>query len=80
MKLNLFIKNNCDFCKSIIIPEEIDINIVNVEDDDYNGYVPDHVPMLQCNGVSMSTPHMITELLNLIKAGQDGLFKKKVKA
>tara|TARA_X000000368_G_scaffold294999_1_gene234746 strand:- start:128 stop:370 length:243 start_codon:yes stop_codon:yes gene_type:complete len=80
MKLNLFIRNNCDFCKAIIIPEEVNINIINVEDDSYNGYVPEQVPMLQYNGVSISPPHIITNILNLVKAGQDGLFKKKVKA
>lgn len=64
--MKLYIKNNCDFCKQLIIPKEIKIPIINV-DEKYNGFYPPQLPMVQTdNNINIAGHDTINELLNLI--------------
>ena len=75
MKLNIFIKSNCDFCKQLELPEDININLINI-DEDYTGFLPGNVPVLQYNGMNLEGPPVINTILKLIKDSQNGDYKK----
>jgi len=44
--MKLFIKDDCDFC-SQIRANEINIKTININDENYQGAMPQGVPMLQ---------------------------------
>ena len=75
MKLNIFIKNNCDFCAQLVIPEGVNIEKINI-DENYSGYKPEQVPVLQYNGINLAGPPIINSILQLVKNAQDGDYKK----
>lgn len=74
MKLNVFIKENCDFCSQIVIPEGINVESIDI-DKDYDGFKPVNVPVLQYNGMNFEGPVVINSILNLVKSSQDGDYK-----
>ena len=43
--MKLFIKKDCDFCGKINL-NEIDVEVINI-DENYNGLMPQQVPVLQ---------------------------------
>ena len=43
--MKLFIKNDCDFC-SQIRANEINVKTINIDDENYQGAMPQGVPML----------------------------------
>ena len=75
MKLNIFIKENCDFCNQVVIPEGIAVDKINL-DGDYSGFVPANVPVLQYHGMNLEGPPVINAILQLVKESQDGNYKK----
>ncbi len=75
MKLNIFVKNDCDFCAQVIIPEGINVNKINI-DEGYSGYKPEQVPVLQHNGINLPGPQVINGILQLVKDSQDGQYKQ----
>ncbi len=75
MKINIFTKNNCSYCEQLTIPEEIKVNIINV-DENYNGFRPDHFPTMQLMELNFQGNDVITKILNLIKHSQNGDYKR----
>ena len=74
MKLNIFIKSNCDYCKQIVIPDGVDVNLIDI-DKDYDGYIPDSVPVMQAEKISLPGPGVINAALTMIKKAHDGEYK-----
>lgn len=74
MKLNIFTRENCDYCAQIKIPEGIEVETINL-DGDYSGFIPATVPVLQYDGLNFEGPHVINSLLKLVKKSQDGDYK-----
>ena len=75
MELNIYTKENCDFCKQLEIPEGVNINLINIEEN-YSGFAPANVPVLQYNGLNLEGPPVINSILQLVKSSQDGNYKK----
>tara|TARA_R110002124_G_C8821193_1_gene503975 strand:+ start:478 stop:705 length:228 start_codon:yes stop_codon:yes gene_type:complete len=75
MKLNIYTRDNCDYCKMLVIPEELNINIINV-DVEYSGFVPGVVPVLQYEGVNLEGAPVINSILQLAKDVHNGDYTK----
>lgn len=75
MKLNIFVRNNCDFCAQLNIPEGVNVDLINI-DEDYSGFMPASIPVLQYEGMNLEGPPVINAILNLVKTSQDGNYKK----
>ncbi len=76
MELKIFTKNNCEFCSQVVLHKEMHTTIINIDDEDYRGFKPEQVPVLQYNGVNFTGPPVINEILTLVKNAQDGHYKK----
>jgi len=74
MKLNVFIKEECPHCEMISIPEELNVKLINI-DKDYDGYLPESIPVLQVNKLSIPGPEAINALLETIKQAQNDYYK-----
>lgn len=74
MKLNIYTRENCDFCKQLVIPEGINVEEINL-DGDYSGFRPVQVPVLQYDGLNFEGPQIINSILHLVKTSQDGNYK-----
>ena len=74
MKLNIFIKSECDFCKQIIVPEGVDVNMIDI-DNGYEGFMPENVPVMQVESISLPGPGVINAALTMIKNAHDGKYK-----
>ncbi len=76
MELKIFTKNDCEFCSQVVLHKEVHTTIINIDDEDYRGFKPEQVPVLQYNGVNFTGPPVINEVLTLVKNAQDGHYKK----
>lgn len=74
MKLNIYTRENCSHCAAVQIPEEIDVNIIDIEKD-YSGFIPEQVPILQVQGMNFQGPVVINGILKIIKEAQDDNYK-----
>ena len=77
-EIRIFVKSNCDFCSQLIIPEELNIKKIVVDDESYKGHQPQNIPVLQLsNSVEVAGQgHIfINELLRIFKLTQDGVYK-----
>lgn len=75
MKLNIFIRENCNFCQQLEIPEDLEINVIDL-DNGYEGFFPASIPVLQYNGINLEGPQVINSILQLVKESQNGNYKK----
>jgi len=75
MKLNIFTKDNCDFCAQVQIPEGINVSKINIDSGEYHGFLPATVPVIQVDGLNFEGPFVINSILKLVKESQDGNYK-----
>ena len=45
--MKLFIKKECPNCSALSIEDIANLEIIEIDKDDYNGLLPGHVPVLQ---------------------------------
>ena len=77
MKAKLYLKSDCEFCKQIEMPEELNVEQINVQDSNYKGYFPENVPSLQLSEkVNVMGPMFINAVLNLLKDATNGIYTK----
>ncbi len=67
MKFNIYVQDNCPYCDEIIIPKELDVTKVYINRDDFEGFRPSNVPVLQTKTFQLEGPSQINEFLNLVK-------------
>ena len=76
MELKIFTRDNCEFCEQLVIPNGINARIIKVDSENYDGFIPDQVPVLQHGGINLAGPTVINSILSTIKSSQDGNYKK----
>lgn len=76
MKFKVYVKDNCDFCAQVHPPEGLNVEIINIENENYTGFRPGVVPVLQYNLLNLEGPEAINGILNMAKDAQDGNYKK----
>lgn len=74
MELNIFTRDNCEFCDQLVIPEGLKVNIIDIMNG-YKGFTPNTVPVLQYQGMNLEGPQIINPILQLMKDAQDGKYK-----
>lgn len=75
MEINIYTKDNCDFCKQLVLPKGLNIKLIDIEKG-YKGFTPGQVPVIQYNGMNLEGPHIINTILDLLNNAQNGNFKK----
>lgn len=75
-KLNLFVRDNCPVCADLMVPSDLNINILNTNSEKYEGYIPPTVPVLQVGGIDYPGKEVIEGVLKLLSLAQEGNFKK----
>jgi hypothetical protein len=61
--MKIYTKNSCNSCKQLDILN-LDINIIDVESEQYNGIQPNSVPLLQFNnGIQVYDVNVINTIL-----------------
>ena len=65
-KFNIYVQDNCPFCDEVIIPEGMDVTKVYVNRDDFEGFRPNNVPVLQTKTFQLEGPAQISEFLKLV--------------
>ena len=64
--MKLFIKKDCDFCNQIA-KEGIKLEVIDV-DNNYEGLIPQQVPVLQfTNGIQIVDPQFINTMFDEIR-------------
>lgn len=71
MKLQLYKMENCPHCEAVVIPEGINIEIIDI-DKGYDGFRPDSIPVLQYGRTHLPGPDLINSTLQLVKLAKDG--------
>jgi hypothetical protein len=66
-KFNIYVQDDCDFCKEIEIPKGLDVTKVYINRDDFEGFRPANVPVLQLKTFQLEGPYQINEFLKLVK-------------
>ena len=46
MKFNIYVQDDCDFCKELEIPVGLDVEKIYINRDDFEGFRPANVPCL----------------------------------
>jgi hypothetical protein len=75
MITRIFIQNNCELCESIEIPESINIETINI-DENYDGFRPDQLPVLQIGTLNLVGPGVISIILKLMEDSQNDNYKR----
>lgn len=67
--MKLFVKNGCEYC-SKINTDKINIKIINVSSEEYEGVMPPNVPMLQFNNdYQLADMNLINTIFDEIRKG-----------
>lgn len=75
--MKLYKIKNCDQCEQVKVDESLNIKTIFIDDDQYDGFFPESVPVLQvAPGFNVNNKDYINNFLNTIKSAQDGLYKK----
>lgn len=69
--IRIYTKKECPWCAQVVIPEGVNATFVDIEEN-YKGFVPTQVPIVQLNNLNLAGPEQINGLLNIIKKAQDG--------
>ena len=67
----MFTKQGCQHCEAVIIPEGIEVLKIDI-DNGYGGFRPANVPVIQIDGINYEGPHVINNILQLIKNASNG--------
>lgn len=74
--MKLYIKSDCDFCNQVVVPSELNVEVVDVDTETYTGFKPDQVPVLQTSNLNFGGPEGINQFLNLSIDIQNGKYKR----
>ena len=66
MKFNIYVQDECDFCKQIEEFDNLDVNKIYINRDDFDGFRPSSVPVLQARTFQLEGPFQINEFLKII--------------
>ena len=74
MEFIIYVQENCQFCDELIIPEGITAKKVFIDKDDFVGFRPSQVPVIQTKQLQLQGPYQINEFLNIVKDAKDGKY------
>lgn len=75
--MKIYKTTNCEQCAQVEVSEQLNVKIIFVDNEDYLGFVPETVPVLQvAPGFNVNGADYINNFLNTIKSAQDGFYKK----
>ena len=75
--MKLYRIKNCDSCEAVVIPEDVNVDVIYVDDKEYTGFIPENAPVLQIGpGFNVNADHFINSTLVMVKQAQDGVFRK----
>ena len=66
MKFKIYVQDNCDFCKEILEFDNLDIEKVYINRDDFDGFRPSTVPVMQTKTFQLEGPYQINEFLQIV--------------
>ena len=66
MKFNIYVQDDCNFCKELEIPVGLDVEKIYINRDDFEGFRPANVPCLQLKTIQLEGPYQINEFLKII--------------
>lgn len=66
MKFTIYVQDDCDYCKELVIPENLDVEKVYINRDDFEGFRPQSVPVIQTKTFQLDGPYAINELLKIV--------------
>ena len=72
--LKIYVKQNCPHCEGLLIPEGVDVEKIDIEE--YGGFRPSNVPVMQIDGINYEGPHVINSMMNLIQNSINGEYSK----
>ena len=70
MKYKVYVQDECEFCQQVELPEGINIEKIYINRDDFEGYKPAQVPVIQFNTFQIEGPYQINEFFKMIKNAQ----------
>lgn len=76
MKIKIFVRDECDFCKQIEIPKKINAEKIYVNRDDFEGFKPNNVPVIQLAGMNIEGAFAINDILKTIENASNGKYNK----
>ncbi len=76
MKFTIYIQDECDYCKQIVTPEGLNVNKVYINRDDFDGFKPPQVPVMQVAGVNFEGPYQINDFFKVLTHAIDGKYNK----
>lgn len=72
MKFTIYVQDECDYCKEIEDFNNLDIEKVYINRDDFDGFRPSSVPVMQLKSFQLEGPYQINEFLKIVNnAKQD---------
>ena len=77
MKITVFLRRECPHCEEVVIPENMNIETIYIDDESYEGHQPDGTPVIQI-GKSLKAvgePYVMG-MLESLKLAQDGFYSK----
>lgn len=73
--IQIYVQDGCDLCDQIHVPEGINVEKIYINRDDYAGFAPANIPVVQHDNINFEGPVGINILLTLVKQAQDGDYK-----
>ncbi len=64
--INIFVQDSCTYCDQLVIPTGVKTEKIYTNRDDYKGFAPANVPVMQIEGLNFEGPVVINTLLNII--------------
>ena len=74
MQFKIYVQDKCDFCKELNIPENLDVEQVYINRDDFEGFRPAQVPVMQTTHMQLDGPYQINEFLKIVSDAKDGKY------
>ncbi len=69
--IQIYVQDACPYCDEINIPVGVNAEKIYINRDDFKGFIPGSVPVIQFNGVTLEGPHAINAILTLIEKADD---------
>ena len=76
MKIKIYVRDECNFCSDVVIPENLNVEKVYINRDGFDGFKPHNVPIMQLAGINIEGPHAINDLLQVINDAANGHYQK----
>lgn len=72
MKFKIYVQDQCDFCKEVEIPSNLEVELVYINRDEYGAFKPSSVPVMQTDTLQLEGPHQINEFLKFLSDAKEG--------